>query len=144
MDRLPSEPTPADLEQTLKVAKGFRGVLVYFGSQYLIGFLLNVAQGIAEASPDGALVFGLAALALLAAAIACLVMLLVQVYKCSSAMGSIGLLWVIAMFFPCVNLLTLLAINSKAKTFLEARGVKVGFLGPSPNEIMRLERALGR
>ena len=119
-------------------------MLVYFGSQYLIGFLLNVAQGIAEASPDGALVFGLAALALLAAAIACLVMLLVQVYKCSSAMGSIGLLWVIAMFFPCVNLLTLLAINSKAKTFLEARGVKVGFLGPSPNEIMRLERALGR
>lgn len=144
MDRLPSEPTPADVEQTLKVAKAFRGVLVYFGSQYLIGFVMNVVGGVAEASPDAAPVVGLVAIALLVAAVACLVMLLVQVYKCSSAMGSVGLLWVIGMFFPCINLLTLLAINSKAKTFLETRGVKVGFLGPSPDEIMRLERALGR
>ena len=133
-----------ELEQTLKVAKSFRGVLVYFGMQYLIGFAMNALGVVAQASPDAAPLIGLAILGGFVGAIFCLVMLLVSIYKCSTAMGSVGILWVIAMFLPCLNLITLLAINSKAKTFLEKRGVKVGFVGPSPDELMRLERAVGR
>ena len=144
MDRIPSEPTSIELEQTLKVAKSFRGVLVYFGMQYLIAFGMNAAGVMAQTSPDAAPLLGLVVLGGFVGAIFCLVMLLVSIYKCSSAMGSVGLLWVIAMFLPCLNLITLLAINSKAKSFLEKRGVKVGFVGPSPDEIMRLERAAGR
>ena len=98
----------------------------------------------AQGAPEAAPLVGLVVLGGAVGAIFCLIMLLVSIYRCSSAMGSIGLLWVIAMFLPCLNLITLLAINSQAKTFLEKRGVKVGFMGPSPDEIMRLERAVGR
>ena len=144
MDRLPSEPTSIELEQTLKVAESFRGVLVFFGMQYLISFGINAVGVVAQAAPDAAPLVGFAVLGGVVGAIYCLVMLLVSIYRCSTAMGSVGILWVIAMFLPCLNLITLLAINSKAKTFLEKRGVKVGFVGPSPDEILRLERAVGR
>ena len=114
-----------ELEQTLKVAKSFRGVLVYFGMQYLIGFGVNAMAIAAQGAPEAAPLVGLVVLGGAVGAIFCLIMLLVSIYRCSSAMGSIGLLWVIAMFLPCLNLITLLAINSQAKTFLEKRGVKV-------------------
>jgi len=142
MDKFSSEQSSSEIQQTLKVAKSFRGVLTYFGLQYLIGFGMQMAGGVAQASPDAAPLVGLVFIGGVIAAVVCLVMLLVSVYKCSSAMGAVGVLWVIAMFFPCLNLITLLAINSKAKSFLENRGVKVGFLGPSPEEIYRLERAV--
>lgn len=45
--------------------------------------------------------------------------------------GSVGysILFVILMFVPLVNLLTLLAVNGKATKYLRSAGYKVGFLG---------------
>ena len=62
-----------ELEQTLKVAKSFRGVLVYFGMQYLIGFAMNALGVVAQASPDAAPLIGLAILGGFVGAIFCLV-----------------------------------------------------------------------
>lgn len=144
MDRLPAEPSAHEIQETLKVAKAFRGVLVFFGLQYLLGFAMNVVGAMAQAGGDSQAIFGIVTLCFVAGVLYAFVMLLVNVYRFGSAVGSSGILWVIGMFIPCINLITLLAINSKGKSFLEQRGVKVGFLGPSPDEILRLERSAGR
>jgi hypothetical protein len=144
MDRLPSEPSSQEIQETLKVAKAFRGVLVYFGLQYLLGFCMNVFGGMAQASPDTAALFGIIVLCFVAGVFYAFVMLMVNVYRFGNGVGGAGVLWVIAMFLPCLNLITLLVINSKGKSFLEQRGVKVGFLGPSPDAILQLERRAGR
>lgn len=42
------------------------------------------------------------------------------------------------MFAPCVNLIVLLAINSSATNALRAAGLKVGLLGVSDEQVVRL------
>ena len=115
MDRLPSR-TTIEFEQTFKVAKSFRGVQIYFGTQYLIGVGMALLAGLAQTSlsADVAALLGFIVLGGLLGAVFSLLMLLSSVYKCSSALGSMGLLWVLAMFLPCLNLLTLLVINVQA------------------------------
>jgi hypothetical protein len=142
MDRIPTPPSTAELEQTVKVAKGFRGLLVYLGFFYLGYFVMMFLNDAAKGNADSAPLFALASLGVLGVAFVCYVIMLIQVYRCCSAMGSVGFLWVIAMFLPYLNLLTLLALNSRAKAFLEKRDVKIGFLGPNPDEILRLERSI--
>ena len=145
MDRLPS-PTAIKLEQTLKVAKSLRQSLTSFGIIHLIGFGMALLTSLAQTSlsPDIASLLGFVVLGGLLGAIFCLVRLLGSVYRCCSAMDSMGLLWVLAMLLPCLNLMSLLAINIQARAFLEQRGFRFGLFGPSRDEISWLERAVGR
>lgn len=53
-------------------------------------------------------------------------------FRTAQAMGSrVAWLWAIAMFVPCVNALTLLALSSRATQECASRGIRVGLLGPS-------------
>ena len=47
----------------------------------------------------------------------------------------IAVLCGILMFIPCISLITLLVINQKATAFLQAGGIKVGFMGVNPDSI---------
>jgi hypothetical protein len=65
-----------------------------------------------------------------------IVMLSIQAFRTAKALGSrVGLLWAIAMVIPLVNLITLLALSSKATRACRKAGIPVGLLGPkmSPN-----------
>jgi hypothetical protein len=46
-----------------------------------------------------------------------------------------GVLCALLMVVPCISLITLLVVNQKATSFLQERGVKVGFMGANPNTI---------
>ncbi len=49
--------------------------------------------------------------------------------------AGIGVLCAILMFVPCISLIVLLVINQKATAFLQSNGIRVGFLGTSPDNI---------
>jgi hypothetical protein len=46
-----------------------------------------------------------------------------------------GVVCAILMLIPCVSLITLLVVNSKATAHLQQRGVKVGLMGANPDTI---------
>jgi hypothetical protein len=47
----------------------------------------------------------------------------------------LGILLGIATLLPCVNLIVLLCINSKATSILKGNGIKVGLLGANPADV---------
>ena len=66
---------------------------------------------------------------------------LFAVYRLAKALGYTAILYAIAMLIPCVNLLTLLVVISRATKVLKENGVKVGFLGVSRETIEQLRTA---
>jgi hypothetical protein len=53
------------------------------------------------------------------------------VYRTAKSLGSTsGAIWAIAMLVPLVNVLTLLALSSKASAVCRANGIEIGLLGP--------------
>lgn len=60
-----------------------------------------------------------------------LLAIIIYGYRTADALGSaVPILWAVAMFFPCINLITLLVLSSRATNACRERGVPVGFLGP--------------
>jgi hypothetical protein len=49
--------------------------------------------------------------------------------------SAVGVVCAILMLLPCIALLTLLVVNGKATSYLQARGVKVGLMGANLNTI---------
>jgi hypothetical protein len=47
----------------------------------------------------------------------------------------VAIIFAPVMLIPCISLLVLAAVNQRATTFLQARGIKVGFMGVDPNTI---------
>ena len=47
-------------------------------------------------------------------------------------------LWAIAMFLPCINVISLLVLSAKAQAWCKQHGVKVGFFGPTKESIEEL------
>ena len=47
----------------------------------------------------------------------------------------VGILCALLMILPCVGLLALAFVNARATAYLQQHGVKVGFMGASPNSI---------
>jgi hypothetical protein len=67
----------------------------------------------------------------------------VTAYQLTSAMGSgPPIAWAIAMFLPCVSIIVLLVLSSKAQSWCKRYGVKVGLLGPTKESIEELRRRL--
>jgi hypothetical protein len=46
------------------------------------------------------------------------------------------------MFLPCVSIIVLLVLSSKAQSWCKRYGVKVGLLGPTQESIEELRRRL--
>ncbi|HEY6227041.1 MAG TPA: hypothetical protein VI282_07970, partial [Verrucomicrobiae bacterium] len=59
----------------------------------------------------------------------------------AKALGFTAIVYAIAMFIPCIGLLTLLIVVSRATSALKRGGVKVGFLGVSRDDLNRLRAA---
>lgn len=51
------------------------------------------------------------------------------VYGLCKALKKSPVIWMILMFIPLANLISLLILNSKATAFLKSNGVQVGLLG---------------
>ncbi|HLO98319.1 MAG TPA: hypothetical protein VK171_06970 [Fimbriimonas sp.] len=57
------------------------------------------------------------------------------VWRLSKALSYSSLINAVLMFIPCVSLIVLLVLNSKASARLKAAGYKVGFFGADPKQI---------
>lgn len=76
-------------------------------------------------------------LALLAMALIIIVLTMVSMFLLTNRIFNVGVAIVCAilMLIPCISLITMLIVNQKATTILQASGIKVGLLGANPNAI---------
>jgi hypothetical protein len=138
----PVSATPQELVTMEAVAVAFRQLLIWFGVQQLAAIFAQVV------TVSGTNIFGInSPLAVLAnlfgwvVVLAPTIVLLVWVYRLTSSMESKApWAWLIAMFFPCLNLLFLLMVNSNASAWCNRHGIAVGLLGPSTAAIQEVRR----
>ena len=111
-----------------EIAKGQRKVLVCFG----LLLMFNLGQvAIGAVAPPAVLIFTLGSLVMM-------IFSVIAVYRLAKALGYTAIIYAIAMIIPCINLITLLVVVSRATQRLKAGGVKVGLLGPSKQTIESL------
>jgi hypothetical protein len=102
-----------------RLAASYRQVVLWFGFQLLLGLGSPFYFGLLPPEWRG--------LPMLAT----LIPLAYYAYATAKAFGSSSAgLWAFAMFVPCANVITLLALSSKATALCRANGVEVGLLGP--------------
>lgn len=103
-----------------KLARAYRNLVLWFGGE----LVLALASPMLTSVPLAGLFVNLGLLVTLA-------MLTIYAYRTAAAMGStLPVLWAVAMFVPCLNVITLLSLSSKATAACNERGIAVGFLGP--------------
>jgi hypothetical protein len=106
--------TPTNISN---LALSYRQLVLWVGVQILISL--------------GLLVFNSLSLILVPALVATIIALAFYAYRTAEALGSSSApLWAVAMLIPCINIITLLVLSSKATAVCRANGVPVGFLGP--------------
>lgn len=99
------------------LAHSYRQLVLWVGVQILVSIGLPVLESLS--------------LILLPALIVTIVALAFYAFRTAEALGSSSPpLWAVAMLIPCINIITLLVLSSKATEICRANGVPVGFLGP--------------
>lgn len=120
------------------IARLYRRLVLLVGAQILLGFLLQFPTAMSSSPAAGVL-----ALIALPVLLGILIAMVVTGYKLSSLLGSgVPFLWAMAMFVPCVNIIVLLALSSKAQTWCRQYGIKVGFFGPTKESIEEVRRRM--
>ncbi len=110
-----------------RLAHSYRRLVLWFGVQLVLNFIAVSLNLVGTPSVSVAV----RAVMLLLGVIATLAALAVFSYRTAGALGSsVAVLWAIAMFVPCANVVTLLALSAKATAACRANGIPVGFLGP--------------
>ncbi|MDY7093828.1 MAG: hypothetical protein SX243_12725 [Acidobacteriota bacterium] len=110
------------------LAVSYRRLVQWVGVQLLLMFSPAVLELVVS---DDNPVFPVASLAIGLIALASVFALAIYGYRTARALGSnLGFFWALAMLLPCVNLLVLLALSSRATQACRAEGVEVGLLGP--------------
>ena len=108
------------------LATAYRRLVLWFGAQLIVSFGRPILSLIPEGGTRTGLSFGLAAGALVTVGA-----LAYYGYSTARALGStVGWLWGLAMFVPCANVITLLALSWSATRTCRANGIPVGFFGP--------------
>jgi hypothetical protein len=104
---------------------------------YILRYPLAFALGLANAR----VLLGLVAVVNLLVLLVVSVLIAVAAYRLSEHLD-IGppILWAIAMFLPCLNIIFLLILSAKAQTWCRQYGIAVGFLGPSKESIEEIRR----
>lgn len=125
------------VENAEAIARLYRRLVLLVGVQLLLSFLrAPLMMAVPAATTPMAVVV---LLVLLGTAVA----LALTAYALTDHMGTgAPLLWAIAMFLPCINIISLLALSSKAQAWCKQHGVKVGFFGPTKESIEELRRRL--
>lgn len=114
----------ADLDVS-GLATAYRRLVLWFGAQLIVGFVRVVTEP-AE-GPVGLIGAAVVVVGVLATMIA----LVYYGYRTAQALGSdAAWVWGAAMLVPCISLITLLVLSSKATRACKAHGVPVGLFGP--------------
>ncbi len=130
----PNQQGLAIVQNAEVIARLYRRLILLIGLQILLSIVWRFLL-VAGAN----LVALLVAIALLVSVIA----IVVTAYKLAEEMGlGLPILWAVAMLVPCINILTLLVLSGKAQTWCRRYGIKVGFLGPTPESIEELRRRM--
>jgi hypothetical protein len=125
------------VEDAEVIARLYRRLVLLVGSQ----IPLVVINGAIEGFPESLKVVFQVLLLLVMLAVG--VTVLATTYQLSGRLDSgPPILWTIGMFFPCFNLLVLLALSLVAQSWCKRHGIRVGFLGPSRESIEELRRSL--
>ena len=123
------------IEDAEQIAKSYRLLVLLVGLQLLIG----VFQLPGQISPSletstFALVISLALMFLLATTA-------FTAYHLTHRLGeSWPIIWGIVMLVPCLNLLGLLMISTRAQVWCRRYGIEVGFFGPTKKSIEEIRR----
>ena len=124
--------------QAERVAVLYRRIVLLVGAQLLSSCFGQVLAGGAQGSDVLILITSMLTLL---ATLAIGVLSAVAAYQLMREMGSsVPWLWAIALFVPCVNIITLLVVSARATSWCKERGIKVGLLGPTKESIERLKR----
>lgn len=103
--------------RVVDVATNYRQMVVWFGVQLLISIWLSVADSL-QFLVVPVLVLSIVALSYYA-------------HQTARSLGSpYAIVWAVGMLAPCINLLILLALSSRANDVCRANGIRVGLMGP--------------
>jgi hypothetical protein len=130
------EPYLADEAEA--IARLYRRLVLLVGAQLLLGFFFNSLSVVAR----GSAAVGILVLLAFPVVVAISIFIAITAYKLSNRLQSgLPILWAIAMFIPCVNIITLLALSSIATSWCRRHGIKVGFFGPTKESIEEIRRS---
>ncbi|HEY4594327.1 MAG TPA: hypothetical protein VIJ61_18045 [Thermoanaerobaculia bacterium] len=137
-----ARPEPYVADEAEAIAKLYRRLVLAVGSQLLLSLIANLISATSNPGGGAAVVVGLLAIVILIAVIVAEVVIVGTAYKLARRLGSgTPVLWAVAMFIPCINILTLLALSSKATSWCRRHGIKVGLLGPTKESIEEIRRS---
>lgn len=109
------------------LARAYRRLVLWFGA----GLILVFAQLGLHSIPGEEFVRTLQELVEIVGVVAISLALAYYGYRTAQTLGStVAWVWGLAMLLPLLNLVTLLALSSKATRACRANGVPVGFFGP--------------
>jgi hypothetical protein len=123
------------------IAKSQRRLLSWFG----VLVLCNVGQVAipllaANTTGSGAWV-AVVAFVLLGGVLIAWLFTIVSAYQLAKSLGYTAILYAIGMVFPCIGLIVLLVLSSRATQALKRAGVKVGLIGPSKAALEALRQS---
>jgi hypothetical protein len=117
------------------IARLYRRLVLLVGLQIVLSFARLPAV---FSSAPVAIAWTILVLLALIVVIAALV---VTTYKLAGHLkAGPPILWAIALFLPCINIIGLLALSSQAQSWCRRYGIKVGLLGPTKESIEELRR----
>ena len=117
-----------DRDKLRRVAKYQRRVLFALLANILLYGIFLFLRGMGLEGVAGLVALGLLGIALFA--MVAVFLLATEVYNVV-----VAIIFAPVMLIPCISLLALAAVNQRATTFLQARGIKVGFMGVDANTI---------
>lgn len=129
----------AIVENAEVIARLYRRLVILVGIQLASGLIV---QALAIARFPGAVLVALVADVLV---LGTLVALPVTAYQLTAQMKEgtrSPILWAVLMLLPCVNIISLLILSSRAQAWCRRYGIKVGFFGPTRESIEDLRRRI--
>ena len=118
---------PTRKVDTRTLAVAYRRLVTWVGVQILLYLGSALATASATSRPFPTLLSGAFAAAMLYSTIT----VLLSAYRTARAMGSSApVLWVVAMFLPLLNVISLLVLSSHATAICRTHNIPVGLLGP--------------
>jgi hypothetical protein len=127
----------AIVENAEAIARLYRRLVLLVGVQLLLSFL---RAPMVMAAPSAAVPLSVVFILLF---VGSAVALAATAYTLTDHLGAgIPILWAVAMVLPCINIVVLLVLSSKAQAWCKRYGVKVGLLGPTKASIEDLRRRM--
>jgi hypothetical protein len=127
-------------DEAVAIARLYRRLVLLIGLQILLG-LGRIPLFLAIQGADSALPSIVLGLVFTASLLVIGILTVVTTYKLAGHIASTPLAWALAMFLPCINILFLLILSSKAQDWCRQYGIRVGILGPSLESIEELRRS---